>query len=59
MVKVYRSAEPGSTTPDRERMFTRLPELALSKAVFLPADPPRMGRMAFWTPGSEPPDLGV
>ncbi|MEU9241312.1 DEAD/DEAH box helicase [Streptomyces sp. NPDC048385] len=40
-------------------MFARLPELALGEAVFLPADPPRMGRVAFWTPGGEPPDLGV
>ncbi|MFJ9377615.1 SNF2-related protein [Streptomyces sp. NPDC101455] len=40
-------------------MFARLPELALGEAVFLPADPPRTGRVAFWTPGSEPPDLGV
>ncbi|MDT0347368.1 SNF2-related protein [Streptomyces litchfieldiae] len=40
-------------------MSARLPELALGEAVFLPADPPRTGRMAFWTPGSEPPDLGV
>ncbi|MET8134177.1 DEAD/DEAH box helicase [Streptomyces sp. NPDC005251] len=40
-------------------MFASLPELALGEAVFLPADPPRMGRMAFWTPGGEPPDLGV
>ncbi|WP_406729736.1 DEAD/DEAH box helicase [Streptomyces sp. GD-15H] len=40
-------------------MVAWLPELARGEAVFLPADPPRMGRMAFWTPGSEPPDLGV
>ncbi|MEU1299304.1 DEAD/DEAH box helicase [Streptomyces shenzhenensis] len=40
-------------------MFARLPEVASGEAVFLPADPPRTGRMAFWTPGGEPPDLGV
>ncbi|MGW3851538.1 DEAD/DEAH box helicase [Streptomyces fagopyri] len=40
-------------------MSACLPELAAGEAVFLPADPPRMGRVAFWTPGSEPPDLGV
>ncbi|WP_377270196.1 DEAD/DEAH box helicase [Peterkaempfera sp. SMS 1(5)a] len=27
--------------------------------MFLPSDPPRSGRVAFWTPGGEPPDLGV
>ncbi|MFC1439710.1 DEAD/DEAH box helicase [Streptacidiphilus sp. N1-10] len=26
--------------------------------MFLPADPPRAGRVAFWTPGGDPPDLG-
>nr|WSY53062.1 DEAD/DEAH box helicase [Streptomyces sp. NBC_00886] len=40
-------------------MSAWLPELALGEAVFLPSDPPRTGRMAFWTPGGEPPDLGV
>ncbi|MDJ0342617.1 DEAD/DEAH box helicase [Streptomyces sp. H10-C2] len=40
-------------------MFARVPELAAGEAVFLPADPPRMGRVAFWSPGGEPPDLGV
>ncbi len=59
VAKVYPSAEPKSATWDRERTSAGLPELALGEAVFLPADPPRMGRMAFWTPGSAPPDLGV
>ncbi|MHC5903350.1 ATP-dependent helicase, partial [Streptomyces sp. S6] len=59
MAKVYPSAEPESVTWDRERMLAGLPELALGEAVFLPGDPPRTGRIAFWTPGSEPPDLGV
>ncbi|MFJ9244655.1 SNF2-related protein [Streptomyces sp. NPDC101776] len=59
VAQIYPSAEPVSAAPDRERMFARLPELALGEAVFLPADPPRMGRVAFWMPGSEPPDLGV
>nr|WP_103890934.1 DEAD/DEAH box helicase [Actinacidiphila yanglinensis] len=40
-------------------MLAALPELAAGEAVFLPADPPRLGRIAFWTPGGEPPDLGV
>ncbi len=40
-------------------MLASLPELAAGEAVYLPADPPRLGRMAFWTPGGEPPDLGV
>jgi superfamily II DNA or RNA helicase len=44
---------------DRRRLLARLPELATGEAAFLPADPPRAGRMAFWTPGGEPPDLGV
>jgi superfamily II DNA or RNA helicase len=59
LVKDNPSAEPGPAVPDRERLFTWLPELAAGEAVFLPADPPRMGRVAFWTPGGEPPDLGV
>jgi hypothetical protein len=59
LAKDYPSAEPGPAVSDRERLFTWLPELAPGEAVFLPADPPRMGRVAFWTPGGEPPDLGV
>ncbi|MGW0119931.1 SNF2-related protein [Streptomyces sp. NPDC003327] len=30
------------------------PELALHSAVFLPADPPRAGRVAFWSPEGDP-----
>jgi superfamily II DNA or RNA helicase len=44
---------------DRDRLLASLPELAAGEAVFLPADPPRLGRMAFWAPGGELPDLGV
>jgi len=70
----YSSAEDVSTGParfgdapaaeqtaavDRRRLLASLPELAAGEAVFLPADPPRLGRMAFWTPGGEPADLGV
>ncbi|MBM9508986.1 ATP-dependent helicase [Streptomyces sp. KK5PA1] len=44
---------------DRDRLLAALPQLAAGEAVFLPADPPRLGRVAFWTPGGEPPDLGV
>jgi superfamily II DNA or RNA helicase len=36
-----------------------LPQLAAGEAVFLPADPPRSGRVAFWRSGGELPDLGV
>lgn len=53
-----RTAGPGSVV-DRRRLLARLPELAAGEAAFLPAEPPRAGRMAFWTPGGEPPDLGV
>ncbi|WP_202511770.1 hypothetical protein [Streptomyces sp. SID3343] len=73
MAKIEASAEPevfraagaggpaGSESPaaDRERLFALLPELAVCEAVFLPADPPLSGRMAFWTFGGEPPDLGA
>ncbi|WUT80383.1 DEAD/DEAH box helicase [Streptomyces sp. NBC_00669] len=44
---------------ERARLFRALPELAAGEALFLPADPPRRGRVAFWTPGGGPPDLGV
>jgi superfamily II DNA or RNA helicase len=44
---------------EREQLLARLPELAAGEATFLPADPPRSGRIAFWTPGGEVPDLGV
>ncbi len=50
---------PGSAVADRQRLLASLPEIAAGEAVFLPADPPRTGRVAFWTPGGEPPDLGV
>jgi superfamily II DNA or RNA helicase len=43
---------------DRNRLLSLLPALAAGEAVFLPADPPRAGRIAFWTPGGDPPDLG-
>ncbi|MFC8015605.1 DEAD/DEAH box helicase [Streptomyces cinereoruber] len=45
--------------PDWERSPAWLPDLAAGEAVFLPADPPRSGRVAFWTPGGKLPDLGV
>lgn len=50
-------AEPVAV--ERARLFRALPELAAGEALFLPADPPRRGRVAFWTPGGGPPDLGV
>ena len=53
------SPGPEPTVADRQRLLASLPELAAGEAVFLPADPPRLGRMVFWTPGGEPPDLGV
>ncbi|MGW3656287.1 SNF2-related protein [Streptomyces sp. NPDC005151] len=73
MAKVYPSAESAAArtagsgesaatepaVPDREHLFAWLPEFATGEAVFLPADPPRSGRVAFWSPGGEPPDLGV
>ncbi|WP_093783284.1 DEAD/DEAH box helicase [Actinacidiphila guanduensis] len=49
----------GGAGPDRGRLLAALAELAACDAVFLPADPPREGRVAFWSPGGEPPDLGV
>ncbi len=52
------AAVPGAGLPDRNRLLALLPEVASGEAVFLPADPPRLGRMAFWTPGGDPPDLG-
>jgi superfamily II DNA or RNA helicase len=73
VAKIYPSAESASVRlaesggpaasesapADRERLLALLPELAAAEAVFLPADPPRSGRVAFWTFGGEPPDLGV
>ena len=72
MAKVYVSAEPAarsagsaaatvpeSAVPGRERLLAWLPELAAGEAVFIPADPPRLGRVALWRFGCEPPDLGV
>lgn len=50
---------PEPAVVDRRRLLAALPELAAGEAAFLPADPPRRGRVAFWTPGGEPPDLGV
>ncbi|MEU3466151.1 SNF2 helicase-associated domain-containing protein, partial [Streptomyces sp. NPDC006733] len=38
--------------------LAHLGALAAGEAVFLPADPPRRGRVAFWTSGGELPDLG-
>ncbi len=52
-------AASGAATADRERLLALLSELAAGEAVFLPADPPRSGRVAFWTFGGEPPDLGM
>ncbi|WP_420717216.1 DEAD/DEAH box helicase [Streptomyces sp. H27-G5] len=43
----------------RERLLARLAGLAAGEAVFLPADPPRLGRVAFWTSSGGLPDLGV
>ncbi|MFC8272032.1 DEAD/DEAH box helicase [Streptomyces sp. NPDC057271] len=37
----------------------RLDELARCSAVFLPADPPRAGRIAFWSPDGTPPTDGL
>src|SRR5262245_34333285 len=53
------SAVPASAVLTQERSLTWLPDLAVGEAVFLPAAPPRSGRMAFWRFGGEPPDLGV
>ncbi|MFD3727568.1 DEAD/DEAH box helicase [Streptomyces sp. NPDC058671] len=51
------SLSPGPDDPAREtpRETTRDPLLALAhhSAVFLPADPPRAGRVAFWSPEGE------
>lgn len=55
MVRVRSS---GAEVVDRRRLLAALPHVAAGEAVFLPADPPRLGRVAFWTPGGEPPDLG-
>nr|WP_107415647.1 DEAD/DEAH box helicase [Actinacidiphila paucisporea] len=44
---------------DRGRLLAALPALAAGEAVFLPADPPREGHVAFWTPDGDPPDLGI
>ncbi|WP_405583358.1 SNF2-related protein [Streptomyces sp. NBC_01190] len=49
----------GAGVPDRRRLLASLPELARAEAVFLPADPPRLGHVAFWTSGGEPPAVGV
>lgn len=49
----------GSAVVDRDRLLAALPRLAAGEAVFLPADPPRLGRVAFWAPDGEPPDIGV
>ncbi|MYS20942.1 hypothetical protein GA0115240_124010, partial [Streptomyces sp. DvalAA-14] len=71
MVGIYLAAEsaPGAAgfagdvptppVPERGRLLAALPRLAVGEAVFLPADPPRRGQIAFWTPGGDPPDLGV
>ncbi|MFC4035862.1 SNF2-related protein [Streptomyces polygonati] len=50
---------PERPVPDRARLLASLPQLAAGQVVFVPADPPRLGRVAFWTPGGAPPDLGV
>ncbi|MFF5933591.1 DEAD/DEAH box helicase [Streptomyces sp. NPDC012508] len=39
--------------------FQRLDELAPCSAVFLPADPPRASRIAFWSPDGTPPTDGL
>ncbi|WP_225846847.1 DEAD/DEAH box helicase [Streptomyces sp. HPF1205] len=54
-----RPPAPGPGSLDRNRLLALLPEVASGEAVFLPADPPRLGRIAFWRPGGGPPDLGV
>jgi superfamily II DNA or RNA helicase len=73
VTKVRSSAERAPTGPDglgdppapeprvldRQRLLASLPDLAAGEAVFLPADPPRLGRVAFWTSGGDLPDLGV
>ncbi|MGW8762861.1 DEAD/DEAH box helicase [Streptomyces sp. NPDC055815] len=51
------SLSHGSHEPAREpapRTPSPSPELLLHSAVFLPADPPRAGRVAFWSPDGEP-----
>ena len=56
------AAEAEAVEPDPGRLLAALPELASAEAVFLPADPPRLARIAFWAPhasGGELPDLGV
>jgi superfamily II DNA or RNA helicase len=50
---------PDAALPDRQRLLAALPRLAVGEAVFLPADPPRRGRVAFWAPGGALPDHGV
>lgn len=75
MAKVYLSAVPvarpagfggvpvaepaASRSLPAESGRERLPGLAAGEAVFLPADPPRSGRVAFWTSSGGLPDLGV
>ncbi|WP_442818248.1 SNF2-related protein [Streptomyces sp. NBC_01727] len=58
-VSVTESAAFKSVESGWERLPAWLPDLAAGEAVFLPADPPRSGRVAFWTPSGELPDLGV
>jgi superfamily II DNA or RNA helicase len=59
-VRSWEGAGGHAGTPvDRARVIAALPVLAAGEAGFLPADPPRQGRIAFWTPGGEPPDVGV
>lgn len=58
-VSVTESAAFTSVESGWERLPAWLPELAAGEAVFLPADPPRSGRVAFWTSSGKLPDLGV
>ncbi|MER7539342.1 DEAD/DEAH box helicase [Streptomyces sp. NPDC097704] len=52
------SLSHGQDDPAREPV-PEAPELLRHSAVFLPADPPRAGRIAFWSPDDEPlPDVG-
>ncbi|MFF7442751.1 DEAD/DEAH box helicase [Streptomyces sp. NPDC008122] len=52
------SLSHGQDDPAREPV-PEAPELLRHSAVFLPADPPRAGRIAFWSPDDEPlPDIG-
>ncbi|CAG7643837.1 DEAD/DEAH box helicase [Actinacidiphila bryophytorum] len=44
---------------ERGRLVGAVRQLAAGEAGFEPAEPPREGTVVFWTPGGDPPDVGV